>query len=116
MSEKLTIIRGTDQDIELEFVKEDGSALDLTGYTLFFTMNLKSNLPQANDDSAVIKKTFNPTVPSSGLAVIVLSSTDLTLPPATYVCDIQLKNGAGKIARTQQFEIILVQSVTRRTS
>lgn len=113
--EKLTIIRGDSQSIDVVFEDDAGVKLNLTGKTVFFTVKKQDDL-SANDDNALIKKTVTVhSDPTNGKTTIALSATDTDIEPANYFYDLQVKNGAD-IMSTEKSYLEIISDITRRTT
>lgn len=112
---KIEIIRGDDVTINATFTDENGDAMNITGYTVFFTV--KDNFTSTDDTGALISKTVTThTFPLLGQTSISLSNTDTNLAEADYYYDFQLKDTSNKIASTQRGILAVTWDVTRRTS
>ena len=111
----LTIYRGDSKTYNLTFT-ENGAALDITGYTIFFTVKTISDV--ATDDSeAVISKTVTShTNPTGGITQVVLSSTDTNIDVDEYDYDFQFKTDADAITTFQKGRFNVLKDITRRTS
>ena len=109
----ITIIRGDDRTLNIT-ITEDGSVLDITGYTLFFTV--KSCLTDIDTAALISKDVTTHTNPTLGVTQVVLTNTDTDLTPDTYFYDMQLKTDTGSIISTGVGEFNIVYDVTRRTS
>ena len=53
---KITIIRGDDYTMPITIKKADGTAYNLKGCTLFFTVKEKSKIGVENDNTFIISK------------------------------------------------------------
>lgn len=109
------VIRGDTHTINLT-ISSSGSRVDLTGYTVFFTVNAEKN--PASDTSAVIQKNITShTDPTEGQTTISLSSSDTaSVTPGSYWYDIQLKDGDGNITSFAKDRFLVVSDITRRTT
>lgn len=111
----ITVIRGDDVALNVAFKDNDGVAIDITGYTVFFTV--KDNLNIDNDAEALISKTItNHTAPLTGQTTINLSNTETNLAEGVYSYDFQTKDGSGKISSTERGVFVVNLDVTRRTA
>jgi len=115
----LSIYRGDSKTWTLTFKDSNGAAINLTGYTIFFTVKTQTTYVDASSDtSASISKTITVhTNPTLGLSSLVLAPSDTSsLTPTKYRYDMQLKDGSSNILTviTGNFEILA--DVTRRTS
>jgi hypothetical protein len=109
------VIRGDTHTINLTF-SESGTAVDITGYTVFFTVNA-SNSP-TTDSAAVIEKSVTSHIaPTLGQTRITLDASDTdAITPGTYYYDIQLKDGSSNITSLPKDKFIIVSDITRRTT
>ena len=105
------LVRGDDWTLKL-VLTSDGSVLDITGYTLWFT--LKSSIddedPGALQVTATPSIATSPTEASQGIVYITASKT-LTdgLTPGTYNYDVQQVDGSGSV------QTLLIGKVKRKT-
>ncbi len=115
MAKLKNAIRGDSHTINLA-ITNGGTAVNLTGYTVFFTVNA-SEAP-ADDTSAVIQKTVTShSAPTLGQTIISLAPADTSsLTPGTFWYDIQLKDPSGNVTSFDKDKFILVSDITRRTT
>lgn len=112
---KITVIRGDDITLNATFKDENGTAINITGYTIFFTV--KDNYTSTDDTSALISKTVTShSDPTNGKTLITLSKTDTNLSEGNYYYDFQTKDGSGNISSTERGTFVINLDVTRRTS
>jgi hypothetical protein len=110
----LEIKRGDTKTYTLTFKKDDGTLIDITGYTIFFTVKTKID---DVDNDAVIKKTITThSNPTQGETKIELSSTDTNQEAKSYVFDIQIKTNLTEIITILEGMITITKDVTQRTS
>ena len=115
MSPKITIIKRDSYSFPIFFTDENCAELDITGYTLFFTVKTLATLDSA-DTSAIIQKSITShTDPTHGKSLIELSNTDTDETAGTYYYDVQLKSPTGAITSCVKGEFIIEQDVTKRT-
>lgn len=109
------VIRGDTHTINLT-ITNNGTPLNITGYTVFFTVNAEKE--PSTDSAAVISKTVTShSDPTNGETIISLSAADTTnVAPGTYWYDIQLKDGSGNITSFRKDRFVLVSDITRRTT
>jgi hypothetical protein len=111
----ITVIRGDDVTLNVAFKDNDGNSIDITGYTVFFTV--KDNLATSDDAGALIAKTVTShSLPSQGQTIINLSNTDTNLPEGIYHYDFQTKDIADKISSTERGVFAVNLDVTKRTA
>lgn len=107
----LEIKRGDSKSYTLFFTDENSVPLDITGYTLFFTV--KEKLDDV-DTSAKISYTITTfTSPTTGEAVINLTPSNTNLI-GSYLFDIQIKDTAGNITTILEGIINFSRDVTLR--
>lgn len=109
------VIRGDSKTINVT-VKNAGAAVDITGWTVYFTLSADRD-PASDTTAAIQKNVTSHTSPTTGQTQIVLSAADTAaLTPGTYFYDIQFKDGSGTVTSLPQAEFIVVPDITRRTS
>lgn len=110
----IEIIRGDNEAIEVQFIDtETSKPIDITGYTVYFTVNTTKR--DTNDDDAIIRKDVtNHTDPVNGKTVILLSTTDTNLDPRNYYYDVQFKDDDGKIKTVIVGDLSVILDVTKR--
>jgi len=112
---KITVIRGDDVTLNATFKDENGTAINITGYTVFFTV--KSDLTATTDTGALISKTVTGhSSPTTGQTTVSLTSTDTNLAEGNYYYDFQTKDGSNKISSTDRGTFVVKTDVTRRIS
>lgn len=109
-------IRGDSRIIQINVFQSDGKTpFNLTGCTVFFTVNANSDNTTDVDTSAVIAlKTSTFSSPTSGIANLSLTNVitqDIT--PDVYFYDIQLKDSSGNITSLAQNTFQIIPDVTR---
>lgn len=104
------IIRGDTHTINVNLKQ------DLTGSTVFFTVNPEEN-PE-NDDDAIIKKVItefdNATEGKFSFQLVPDDTFDVE--PDLYWYDIQIVRGPELVQSTQKARFGIVSDITRRTS
>jgi hypothetical protein len=110
----LSIKRGDTWSRLIEFENEDGNSIDITGWTIFFTVKSEIDDP---DIDAVISKTITVlSNPTAGEAEIELTPTDTAQTIGSYLYDIQVKTAANEIFTVLEGILTITQDVTQRTS
>ncbi len=108
--QNITIYRGDDVTFQITFKDNSGTAVDITGATLYFTA--KTNNDDA-DGSAVIQSS-NSTLsdPSNGIGEAVLSNSDTDVTPGKYFYDIQIITAGGEITTAMIGKVTVKQDIT----
>jgi len=110
----LSIKRGDTWSRTIYFEDEDGVAIDITGWTVFFTVKAKAD---DLDAAAVISKTITVfTDPTNGEAGISLTSTDTNQTIGSYLFDIQVKTNLAEIITVLEGILTITKDITIRTS
>ena len=117
MVNDLSIPRGDDLILTHTLVDSDGAAVNITGYTFFFT--IKETTDTRNDDNdAIISETVTSFAsPTTGQAIISITAARMNvITPNNYKWDLQYKTVAGKIVTPYRGDIEINKDYTRRTS
>ena len=115
----ITIIRGTDNTIQVTLTQANGSPIDLTGATVFFTVKSADSINETDstDAQAVIKKTYtNIPNPTAGIVNIALSNSDTDITSGNYLYDIKLKTSTGAMSAISAGAFDITDAVTNRTA
>lgn len=90
----LKVYKKRTKDFKFYFEKEEGSTIDLTGCTLYFTVKTKKT---DTDITALIAKTITShTEATSGITTVSLSTTDTDKTIGTYYVGIEYKDADNK--------------------
>lgn len=112
----LSIIKGNSKNYKLLFKTTSGDPLDITGYTVFFTV--KKNINQTDDQAVISKTNTIHSDPTNGISIITITTSETNdLQPGVYLYDIGYVNATKNVKKTsdpEKFEII--GNVTRRSS
>ena len=118
INKSLVIPKATTKTYKLYFTDSDGEVVDITGWTIFFT--LKENLTDTDGvtgATAKIEKDITThTDPTGGETEIVLSATDTNLTAGSYSYDIKVATDDGDIEIILEGNISIVDTVTTRSS
>ena len=90
-------------------VKDDGSAMNLTGYSVASKM-------RSTHDSSTVVGTFTCTISNASGGIITVSmpsSTTAAIEEAIYVYDLEITSGAGIVTRLLQGQITVNPEGTR---
>lgn len=110
-------IRGADYSINLTLTNSDGTAFNLTGCTVFFTMNTSSTPPTDSTDSTAALKSSANNGGSAGTITIPVTNTQTSaLAEGTYWYDIKVKDSGGNMTPFGKNKIKVVDNITTRTS
>ena len=90
-------------------VKDDGSVMNLTGYSVASKM-------RSTHDSSTVVGTFTCTISNASGGIITVNmpaSTTAAIEEAIYVYDLEITSGAGIVTRLLQGEVTVNPEVTR---
>jgi hypothetical protein len=107
----LELMRGDYKAFNLTF-SQGGVALNLTGYTLFFTV--KESTADDDEDALIAKVVTVHTDPTLGETAVILEAVDMDIPAGTYQYDFQLVNPTGKPTTVMIGTLTVIADVTRR--
>jgi len=108
----IDLVRGDSKTYALAFTDNDGTAIDITGWTIYYTV--KERLTD-DDEDAIIRKIVTAEAGSAvGEVNIVLENTDTQdLEIKVYWHDIQVKNLDDKINTIAFGQLNVIADVTR---
>lgn len=111
---KISMIRGDTRKINVVALDATGAALDLTGSTVYLTVNA-SQTPTDDTTAVLQKQTTTHTAPTLGLSSITLVNADTqNILPDTYFYDIQVKDVAGNVTSATASTFTITGDITRR--
>lgn len=107
-------IRGDTRVININCFQSDGTTpLDLTGATVYFTLNA-SGAPTDDSGAALQKTTTTHIAPTLGQTSITINPADTTgLTPADYYYDVQIKDSSGRVTSLKQDVFTINPDITR---
>ena len=108
------LARGTSISIPVFIKDEFDKPIDLSKYSIAFTVKTIQSDFDRNDSSAVIAKILTPQVPLNGEFYIELSSYDLDIEPEDYFFDICLFNESGAVSRVVNGKFAILGGPTNR--
>ena len=114
MATTIEIVRRDDVTINCTFKDAAGAAINITGYTVYFTV--KRNIKDADSAALISKTVTSHSSPTTGQTTITLSKTNTNLDEGSYFYDFQLKDTSGNIQSTKRGTINVVQDITVGTS
>ena len=107
--------KGQDWKLRLTFKDADGVVIDITDYTIFFTIKKKKYIDDVNDDNAAIAKTITShTTPLSGITIISLTDVETEALKGPYCYDVKYKKGNGDIFFFMKGSFSILKDSTRR--
>ena len=112
--EELIIIRGDDVSINFTYKDSSGAAIDITGYTLFFTAKPDIDDDATDAEAVITKDVTSHSSPTDGESIITLTNSDTDIDIGQYLADIQVKDDSGNITSSGQFYLIVNGDITRR--
>jgi hypothetical protein len=114
----MTIQKNNPYSAPITITKSDGSAYDLTGKTVFFT--LKRINDYGNDDTdALITLDILPashTDAINGITTLSLSAAQTNIRTGEYKCDIRIYQAGVVQANSETFTANVVDIVTKRNA
>jgi len=114
MGSYMYVYKGDDKTWTLNIKNSSGSAVDITGWTIFFTA--KTNKTDTDDNAIIKKEVSTHTNPTQGISSLTLTNSDTNVTAKTYWYDIQAVDGSNNVHTfgVGQFEV--KQDVTTRVS
>jgi len=79
----ITIIRGTDNSIKLNFT-ENGEPFDITDYSILFTVKAECKIGKDDNEALITKNITVHSNPEEGESTLNLSSDDTDVPAGQY--------------------------------
>lgn len=111
----ITIVRGTDFTIPIEFQTPQGGALDITGCVIYFTVKKRWDNDSLDSTAAFKKDTTIHTDPTAGKTAISGVPDDTrNASPDTYEYDIEMRDAASRIISFGKGAFIIQGEITRR--
>jgi len=111
----LSIIKGNSKNYRLAFTDDAGTPIDITGYTVFFTV--KKNVNQTDAQAVIAKTVTDHSNPTGGVTIVSITTSDSDITPGVYLYDIGYVNATGSSKKTsdpEKYEVI--GNITRRNS
>lgn len=113
-SSPLEFIRRDTVTLTITFTDQDGTPIDLTGSTVFFTLKEKPTDP---DSEALIATSWTVhSDPTAGVTSVTLSTSQTDIDPGSYYYDFQIRDGGGAIQSTKKGTLVVLQDITVRIS
>lgn len=111
---RLEIQKGDTIQIEFTFTDFNGVVIDLTDCELYFTVKRKAS--HAESLAVISKKVTLFTAPETGVATVVLASTETLIEPGLYFYDVQLIKSDETISSSQKGVFYVNEDITDRIS
>lgn len=112
MSPKQTIIKRDSISFKLTVKDECGEVIDITGYTIYFTVKSLANISSGDNTATIQKIVTSHTDPTHGITHIALTSSDTNVTAGDYFYDIQVKTPDGSISSCVQGKLEVLQDIT----
>ena len=109
----VTIFQNSDNDLVFT-IYADGSVVDITGQTVYFTVKKKKG-GSTSDSDALIAKTATLTDASNGVATVTITNSDTNIQPGEYYYDIR-RVIASVLVGYDSAKFTVLQTVTQRSS
>ena len=109
--ENIRIQKGTDWELEVTFLDEQGNAINLTG----FTGKAQARTDYATTGTKICDFTVDITTPASGKFKVSLSnanSDSTAITTASGIYDVELTDTAGKVERVLEGSVTFLGEVT----
>lgn len=112
---ELSAFKGDDVDIDITVTDSSDNAIDITGWTIWFTAKNKAT---DDDSDAVIgpKSVTSHTDAANGESKIQLTNSDMDVDSGSYEYDIQTDDGSGNITTWGKGRFRVKEDVTETTS
>jgi hypothetical protein len=106
--------RGDDLSFKLNFADTEGVPIDITGWTIFFTLKLNKD---DSDSEALVSKTIT-TIPdpASGTITVVIPHTEVDDLTGPYYYDFQYKDASDNVRTITSGAVTFEKDITRRTA
>ena len=111
-STTLKVYRGDTKTYNLTFTDSASAAIDITGYTVFFTVKEKNTDTDAN--AKISKTVTSHSDATNGITTFSLTTTETDLEIKSYHYDIQLKDDSGNIITCVKSTFEVSQDITLR--
>jgi len=109
----LEIKRGDSKSWTLYFKNEDGSAINISGFTIYFTT--KSKLEDSDDDAIIKKDITEHQDAANGITKLMLTPDDTAQTPGNYIFDLQIKSNLAEITTILEGTLTILQDITQRS-
>jgi len=107
----ITIYRGDTWPCKLTFTDDDGDAIDITDWTVYFT--IKRNESDADSDAVIAKTITAHSNPTYGLTAFTLEPTETKALLGVYYYDIQVLTNDDEVYTILKGQFISSTDITR---
>ena len=111
---QLSMFKENNRTIVLTFKDSTGTAINITSYTVRFTVKQRFDNSSADSSAVIIKNVTVHSDPTNGQSQIVLTKTDLNIAATTYKYDIKYIDNSGNEVTIVQDDLIIRDVVTNR--
>lgn len=113
MATRIEMPRGDTRTLSFT-ITENGSAKNITGATIYFTVRNKLDDATSDSDAVLQKSQSSHSDAANGLSSITINPSDTnTLTPKSYVYDISLIESGGAVTSSDTGTFVLERDVTR---
>jgi hypothetical protein len=113
-SYQLEVYKENSRTIQLTFKTAAGVAVNITGYTIRFTVKQRFDNSASDTTAIILKNVTSHTSPTTGETAISLSKSDLNISPGTYKYDMKYVDTSGNEVTMAQDDFIVKDVVTNR--
>lgn len=111
----IEVTKSNDVIINITVKDGDDVVIDITGFTIFFTVKLKSTDLEA--DAYITKDITSHTDPTAGETQIALSDSDTNIAAQVYRYDIKAKDSTGQLLTyVENRKFTIKQDITTRST
>jgi hypothetical protein len=110
----ITVVRKTTNTYNITFTDSDGDAVDITNWTVFFTV--KKSVDETDAQATISKTITTHSDPTQGKTTITLTSSDTDKIQGEYLYDIAYIDDSGSRKATEPDTFIILGTVTQRSA
>ena len=108
--------KGDTTTIQITLKDSTGTAINITGYTIWLTIKPVFNTSDTSPVPTIQKKATAFTDPTNGTHLYTLTNTDTSISTGAYVYDIQVKDVSGTITTPIVGDFEVLPEVTISTT
>ena len=117
MATTLTIKRGNPYDATITVTNSSGTAYDLTGKTLFFTVKKTTDMSTDDALAVITKDITSHTNAVSGITTLSLTATQTDIVPGDYNWDLRIYQSSPLVQLNTTYGTCnIVEIITKRVS